>query len=656
MRNHLKNETSPYLLQHADNPVDWYPWGEAAFQKAKQEDKPIFLSIGYSTCHWCHVMERESFEDREIADLLNRYFISIKVDKEERPDIDNVYMAVCQAFPGSGGWPISIFMTAGQKPFFAGTYFPKNAQYGSPGLKELLSVIHEKWTDRRMELLRSAEEITAALNRRHPVSSDTKAFLPGKALALYKRHYDPAYGGFGSAPKFPSPHNLLFLLQQYEKYGSQEALDMAETTLRHMYAGGLFDHIGYGFCRYSTDRFFLIPHFEKMLNDNALLILTYCKAYELTGNMLYRQIAEKTASYILTEMAAPEGGFYSAQDADSEGEEGKYYAFRPEEIVRLFGQKDGAAFNKHYGITANGNFEGKSIPNLLSAKNLTESPFESLLPKLRAYRQSRSRLLTDDKILTAWNALMIAALCALYRCTHVSHYLEAAKKTVGFIEKQLSDGTALYVSFCKGKRSGKGFLDDYASYLFALLALYDATFDRHFLQRAEQILKQTVCLYYDEKDGGFYLYGKGQEQLLFRPKESYDGAAPSGNSLMAYNLVRFHWLGISPENGTLLQKQLAYLSGEAERYPAGYAMFLTALSDYLDPPAAITIVSNGEDLSELPPLIPSGAAVKVMEQETAEYRLQNGETAVYVCQNHTCLPPVSKKEWIAKQKTVRPAF
>lgn len=646
MSNHLNNQTSPYLLQHAENPVDWYPWSTEAFHKAKEEDKPIFLSIGYSTCHWCHVMAHESFEDDEIAQILNRYFVSIKVDKEERPDIDSIYMSVCQAFTGSGGWPMSIFMTAEQKPFFAGTYFPKTARYGSVGFRDLLLMIHEKWTENRDMLLQSADEVTALFHQQQGFPSSADESLLSSALQLYRKSYDDSYGGFGSAPKFPSPHNLLFLLQQHSKHGDSQALAMAEGTLQHMYAGGLFDHIGYGFCRYSTDRFYLIPHFEKMLYDNALLILAYCKAYDITQNSLYRQIAEQTAFYVLTEMKAPQGGFYSAQDADSDGEEGKFYAFLPDEITRLLGEKDGAAFNKYYGITSKGNFEGKSIPNLLQAKSLIDNPFDSFLPKIRDYRRNRASLNVDDKILTSWNALIIAALCALYRSCRAPQYLTAAKQAQRFVEDNLCDNTTLYVSFRNGMHSEKGFLDDYASYIFALLSLYDATLERLYLERAEQMVQKVILQYFDAERGGFYLYGPENETLIFRPKECYDGAIPSGNSLMAYNLVRLNELVPSEQIAKTLQRQLAYLSGQAEQYPAGYAMFLVALSDYLEPPATITVVRGADDLAALPFLVSSDTIIRVLEQETDEYKLLNGETTFYICQNHSCLPPISQRQWL----------
>ncbi len=351
MQNHLKDQTSPYLLQHADNPVDWYPWCMEAFEKAKTEDKPVFLSIGYSTCHWCHVMAHESFEDKEIAEILNRYFVSIKVDKEERPDIDSIYMSVCQAFTGSGGWPTTVFLTPEQKPFFAGTYFPKAAKYGRIGLKELLLAIREKWATERTALLESAEEVIAFLGKRRVTQRDVDWDLIDAAVKQYKQAFDAQFGGFGEAPKFPTPHNLLFLMRYYERNRKQSVMKMVQKTLLQMCHGGMFDHIGGGFSRYSTDRYFLVPHFEKMLYDNALLILAYTKAYQMTKTRIYREVAEKTAAYILREMTLPEGGFYSAQDADSEGVEGKYYLFEPAEIIEILGEKAGKAFNEYFDIS-----------------------------------------------------------------------------------------------------------------------------------------------------------------------------------------------------------------------------------------------------------------------------------------------------------------
>lgn len=640
MPNHLQHETSPYLLQHAENPVDWYPWGEEAFRRAKEEDKPVFLSIGYSTCHWCHVMARESFEDPETAALLNRWFISIKVDREERPDLDSVYMAVCQAFTGSGGWPASIFLTPEKRPFFAGTYFPKRRQGGMVSFEELLMLIHEKWERDRSALLGPSEQIMDLLSRPSTAEGRAKPELLEDAVQLYKRLFDRENGGFGGAPKFPSPHNLLFLLAYYRRRGNRECLEMAEQTLTQMVRGGLFDHIGGGFCRYSTDERFLVPHFEKMLYDNALLILAYCETYSITRKKLYLLAANRTADFVLREMTAPDGGFYSAQDADSDGVEGKYYLFTPKEIIRLLGPEQGEAFNRHFDITDAGNFEGKSIPNLLQSDPGDRS-FDGLLERVYEYRKSRFALRLDDKILTTWNGLMIAALCRLYQAGGEQKYLETAKRADRFLWEHLWDGGALHVSFRAGRRGEKGFLDDYAACLFAQLALYGATLEQTYLTRAEELCRDTLSRFQDAENGGFYLYGEDHEALILRPKDTYDGAMPSGNSLMAWNLVRLSQLVSEEAYGPLAERQLDFLAADAKQYPAGYAMFLLALLDRRDPPPKVTVVGPGKsEAGRLPLELPAEAAV-VLREPGEDYPLKSGKTTFYVCRGHSCLPPVN---------------
>lgn len=640
MSNRLQYETSPYLIQHKDNPVDWYPWCKEAFRRAKADDKPIFLSIGYSSCHWCHVMAHESFEDQEIADLLNKYFISIKVDREERPDIDSVYMSVCQAFTGSGGWPTSIFMTADQKPFFAGTYFQKNGRGGMMGLKELLIAIHEMWTTNRHELLRESEEIIKHLNKSDTKSEAADIQILDSAVALYERIYDRKYGGFGKAPKFPTPHNIIFLLSYYERFGKAECLEMAEHTLLQMYRGGMFDHVGFGFCRYSTDARFLVPHFEKMLYDNALLILAYCKAYAVTKKTLYLKIAEKTADYILREMTAPYGGFYSAQDADSDGEEGKYYLFTPDEIISVLGKLDGEAFNRHFDISDKGIFEGKSIPNILNS-DWTDESFETLLPQIYNYRKERNALHLDDKILTAWNGLMIAAMCELYRAGGKSVYIELAKNADAFILKNLYENGILFVSFKDGKNGVEGFLDDYAGFIFAQLSLYQATLEQEYLERAK-LMCENVLKKFSDDAGGFYLYSNDSETLIVRPRETYDGAIPSGNSLMAYNLVRLSLITSDESYASMVERQLNYIAADASHYPPGYAMFLTALLEYSYPPTKVTVVLDDQtDKNDIPIGFSTDTIVTLLQQPTEEYPLKNAKTTFYVCHEHSCMPPVN---------------
>ncbi len=639
MSNRLAKETSPYLLQHKENPVDWYPWGDEAFERAKKEDKPIFLSIGYSACHWCHVLAHESFEDEEIAELLNKYFISIKVDKEERPDIDSVYMAVCQAFTGGGGWPTSIFMTAEQKPFFAGTYFPKTSRGGMIGFRELLLAIHEKWVSDRNMLLRDSEKIIQHLNSTKCASDIADIDLTHLAVSQYQHIYDEKHGGFGRAPKFPTPHNLLFLLNYYDRNQTPSCLHMAENTLMQMYRGGMFDHIGFGFCRYSTDKRFLVPHFEKMLYDNALLLLAYCKAYSVTKKEIYLDIAEKTASYILREMTSDEGGFYSSQDADSEGEEGKYYLFTPDEITKILGDTDGARFNRHYDITDMGNFEGKNIPNLLKS-DPSDKSFEPYLSILDDYRKKRYSLHRDEKILTSWNGLMIAAMCELYLASSNEIYLSAAQNADSFIQKYLCDGDTLYVSYHREKRGVRGFIDDYAAYIFAQLSLCRATLKGEYLERVKSLCDKVI-LDFGDNSGGFYLYGKGHEELILRPKETYDGAIPSGNSLMAYNLVRLSFFIDEERYKAAADRQLDFLAQSAAQYPTNHAMFLTALLEHDQPPMKVTaVLDNQTDKNSLLLELPQDAII-VLKNPTKDYPLKNGKTTYYVCKGRSCLPPTN---------------
>lgn len=641
MSNHLKNATSPYLLQHAENPVDWYPWCEEAFERAREENKPIFLSVGYSTCHWCHVMAHESFEDRATAEILNKYFISVKVDREERPDIDSVYMTVCQAFTGSGGWPMSIFMTWDKKPFLAGTYFPVRPRHGMPGFSDLLKAVAAQWNGRRDELLDSARRIVAQLRQTEAVSEnmDTEN-LCGRAVQMFFDSFDSVWGGFGSAPKFPVPHNLLFLTLYTGQKDNPGALKMVEKTLTQMQKGGIFDHIGYGFSRYSTDQYYLAPHFEKMLYDNALLIMAYASVYVITQNRLYLDTAEKTAQYVLREMTSPDGGFYSAQDADSEGVEGKYYTFTLDEIIDILGRERGGQFSETFDITAEGNFEGVNIPNLLKS-NALDADFGAEIPRLYDYRKNRSRLHLDDKILISWNSMMIAALSLLYRASRNGKYLQSAVSAQTFLEGNLSEGLRLSTSWRDGKASQKGFLDDYGFYVAALMELYHSTLDRAYLEKAERLCGEAVRRFADEKNGGFYLADLADTELFMNPKESYDGAIPSGNSVMAYNLVRLYQLTGKEEYGELAEKQLRYMSAQAQDYPAGHSMFLLAKLIYDNPPDHIVIaLKNRADLEKIKERLPLLANVIAVSQ-CREYPLINDRTTFYICKNHTCLAPTN---------------
>lgn len=641
MSNNLKNATSPYLLQHAENPVDWFPWCDEAFEKARQEDKPVFLSIGYSTCHWCHVMAHESFEDKATAEILNKYFISIKVDREERPDVDSVYMSVCQAFTGSGGWPMSIFVTWDKKPFLAGTYFPARAQYGMPGFPELLKAVANQWGSRREALLQSADQVIAHLKKPDFCSHGLEeGDLARKAVEMFFHGFDSINGGFGAAPKFPVPHNLLFLMLYAKQNKNPDVLEMVEKTLLQMRKGGIFDQIGYGFSRYSTDEFFLAPHFEKMLYDNGMLIISYAAAYDLTKDQVYLDTATKTAWYVIREMVSPDGGFYSAQDADSEGVEGKYYTFTLSEITNILGEEKGKRFAETFDITEGGNFDGVSIPNLLKSNDLN-SDFSDEAKKLYVYRKKRSDLHLDDKILTSWNSMMIAAMCVLYRVSGNERFLHIAEKAKIFIEKNLCEDTCLYSSWRNGKRSKKGFLDDYGFYIAALMELYHSTLDRGYLRQAKQFCQEAVKRFADKKNGGFFLSDAGSTELFMNPKETYDGAIPSGNSMMAYDFVRLYQLTEEEEYRELAEKQISYMAGHVQDYPAGYSMFLLAKLMYENPPEHIVIsLKNSRDLEKIKEKLPLLANVMAVS-ESARYPLLHDRTTYYVCRNHNCLAPVN---------------
>ncbi len=648
MSNQLANETSPYLLQHAENPVNWYPWCEEAFTQAKLQNKPIFLSIGYSTCHWCHVMAHESFENDETAEILNKHFISIKVDREERPDIDSVYMSVCQAFSGSGGWPMSIFMTWDKKPFFAGTYFPPHSRYGIPSFLQLLSNISKQWDSNRAKLLAPAEEVIEYLKntdgaQRQKHDND----LIQRAVQIFENTFDSYYGGFGDAPKFPTPHNLLFLMLYAKQNNTSNTLEMVEKTLLQMRKGGIFDHIGYGFSRYSTDKYYLVPHFEKMLYDNALLIMAYVSAYCITQNNIYIETAKKTAEYILKEMTSECGGFYSAQDADSEGVEGKYYTFSLEEIIDVLGETRGKAFAEVFDITEEGNFESVNIPNLLKSNDL-RAEFEDEIKKLYGYRKKRFKLHLDDKVLLSWNSMMIVAMSMLYRVTRNDEYLNAAKKAQEFIENNMSEGAKLCTSFRNGKCTKNAFLDDYSFYITALMELYNSTLEAIYLQKAEEFTEITVRLFMDNKNGGFFLSDLNSAELFINPKETYDGAIPSGNSVMAYNLVRLYQITENDKYKELFEKQKKFMCAKSCEYPSGNSMFLIALLLYEDYIPHITIaLEKDADLSQIAENLPFIANISVVT-ENERYPLLNKKTTFYVCKNRNCLPPTNDVECIKK--------
>ncbi|NLL45275.1 MAG: thioredoxin domain-containing protein [Clostridiales bacterium] len=668
--NRLIKEKSPYLLQHAQNPVDWFPWGEEAFAKAKAEDKPIFLSIGYSTCHWCHVMSQESFEDDEVAKILNRDFVSVKLDREERPDVDSVYMSACQIMTGSGGWPLTIIMTPDKKPFYADTYLPKTSRYGKVGLIDLLEEVVKQWQSNRKRLTEAGDEITDYLGR---ISGNAREGEPSKKLIAsaiegYRRAFDPKWGGFGGAPKFPTPHNLIFLLRYSRLEGDSEARKMAEETLEHMYRGGIFDHIGGGFSRYSTDERWLVPHFEKMLYDNALLTYAYLEAFSLTGRRLYREAVEKTLDYVLRELTDPGGGFYCGQDADSEGVEGKYYVFKPGEVKEVLGKTEGEVFCRRFGISEDGNFEGKSIPNLIGNSFFEDESDEIrvLCKKLYEYRLRRTSLHKDDKILTSWNALMISAFARAALFLDNDSYLQAAKNAEAFISEKLTDDSGrLLIRWREGEAANLGQLDDYSFYALSLLELYDATFEASYLKKALSIVREMIRLFEDPENGGYYMYASDSEQLISRPKEVYDGAMPSGNSAAALVLNRLALLTGDGKLNEAADRQLRFISGSVGGYPTGHGFALLALTSSLYQSSELICASSGRDAPEelieflrkrsYPNLT---TLVKTAENEpilseilpfSAEYPIPENGSLYYLCRNRSCSSPTESIKELESQ-------
>ncbi len=590
------HEKSPYLLQHAYNPVDWFPWSDEAFEKAKSEDKPIFLSIGYSTCHWCHVMERESFEDEEVSDFLNKHFVAIKVDREERPDIDHIYMTVCQAITGHGGWPLSVFLTPDKKPFYAGTYFPKNDRMGMVGFITLLKRISDAWNKNHDTLLESSDQII------NIVESQSDVF-PGEvgmetlhaAFRDFEKDFDSIYGGFGSAPKFPTPHNLYFLLRYWYITKNESALKMVEKTLDSMHRGGIYDHIGFGFSRYSTDRKWLVPHFEKMLYDNALLAIAYVEAFQATKKSEYAEIANQIFAYVLRDMTSPEGAFYSAEDADSEGVEGKFYVWTPAEVNKVLGEEAGIKFCTLYDITERGNFEGKSIPNLLKSRLSPEDRqfAEECRQKLFEYREKRIHPHKDDKILTAWNGLMIAALSIGGRVLGNRDYIDAAAKAADFIlQKMVREDGRLLARYRDGHAAYPAYLDDYSFLVWGLIELYQATYRTEYLRHALRLNDDMVRLFLDEKEGGLFIYGSDSEQLISRPKELYDGATPSGNSVSTMNFLKLARLAGRTDLEDLAQQQFYTFGGSLNAVPRAYAFMLSALGFALSGSTEVVLVEG----------------------------------------------------------------
>ena len=666
--NRLSKEKSPYLLEHAYNPVDWYPWGEEAFEAAKSEDKPIFLSIGYSSCHWCHVMRNESFEDESVALILNKWFICIKVDREERPDIDHVYMSFSQAMTGKGGWPLSIFMTWDQKPFYAATYIPKENNYGLLGFIALASTIHEIWEKERERILSSSDDTVRVLEE--SIMASSKEELEKRVLTdCYEDlvvQYDAEYGGFGKSPKFPTPHSLLFLLRWWKETKNPSILEIVERTLQGMYSGGIFDHIGYGFSRYSVDEKWLVPHFEKMLYDNALLAKVYTEAFQATGRHLYKEVAEKVIDYVLRALKSPEGGFYSSEDADSEGEEGKFYSWSREEILTILGEKDGHWFAAVYGVTEEGNFEGKNILNLIGndyEELMTEAMRKRLSEarkKMFEVREKRVHPHQDDKILTSWNGLMIGTLAYAGRTFRNEKYLMAAKDAAKFVLSKVVDSEGRLLAYYRdGEAKLPGYLDSYSFFISGLLELHQATMEDEYLKLAIQYTEEMLRLFLDEKTGDFYLNSKESEKLVVEAKDLFDSAIPSGNSVAAMNLMVLYSITENMKYHEYAKKLFESHGKSVREQPSGFTYLLSAFIPYVNGTRSLVIAGDrtGEETQKMLELL-FGAYLPMMtvlvqdnDEEKEKGRLFapgkgpiDGRTTAYICRNFTCEQGITSLE------------
>jgi hypothetical protein len=677
--NRLIHEKSPYLLQHADNPVDWYPWGPEAFARAARENKPVFLSIGYSTCHWCHVMAHESFEDNDVAAILNKDFICIKVDREERPDIDSIYMSVCQMMTGKGGWPLTVFLTPEKKPFFTGTYLPRESRFGMTGLTELLPLITRSWQERCKDLVASAEEIAAALHQEQESHDDD---IP--AISLLHQGYeelvlrfDAEYGGFGRAPKFPTPHTLLFLLRFWKRTGNTRALTMVEKTLGAMRSGGIFDQVGGGFHRYSTDAQWRVPHFEKMLYDQALLVMAYTEAYQATHNPAFRKTAEEIISYVFRDLTSPEGAFFSAEDADSAGGEGAFYLWTSGETEEILGKDDAIVAARVFGITPAGNYQDaasgtgqnilyrkKSIAEMASSSGIPETDLEIRLESIRARlftaRELRSRPSLDDKVLTDGNGLFIAALAQAARTFGNEMYLAAARRAMQFVLTRMRtpDGGLLH-RYRDGEPAIPAFGDDYAFSIKALLELYESTFEPVYLSSARDLNAWFLAHFRDEVQGGFFTIADTAEILLVRKKEIYDGAIPSCNSVAFENLVRLAHLTGDTSYEQRASEIFRCFAAPVHQSPSAHAWFLCALDSAIGPVQDVVIVGerHADDTRAMIKVLWDHYLPRVMiiYRPTGEddllltslapfiqnLKVKGGKTTAFICTGHTCSLPIA---------------
>lgn len=679
--NRLIQEKSPYLLQHAHNPVDWFPWAEEAFEKARKENKPIFLSIGYATCHWCHVMERESFENDSVAAYLNEHFVSIKVDREERPDVDMIYMTAVQSMTGQGGWPLTVFLNHELEPFFGGTYFPPQNAHGRPGFPYLLKQINEAWQNKRIEIENYGNRLRDVLNQEAGKNSENLnknySSILDSAYQTFSKQYDSRYGGFGTAPKFPRPMDIQFLLRYFKATQNQNALDMAIFTLNKMAAGGMYDQIGGGFHRYSTDERWLVPHFEKMLYDNALLVLAYTEAFQVTKEKNYKKVVHEILEFISREMTDEQGGFFSAQDADSEGEEGKFYVWSDSELKGLFTKKEHEISSLHFGFSDLGNFEHRtnilcqqmSIEEVAKRVNFSKEEVADVLKKaqrkLFQVRNKRIKPITDDKVLTSWSALMISAFTKAYAVFQKPEYLNSAVKALDFILNEMKKANILLHRYRDGEASIEGFLEDYAFLIQALIDCYEVTFDLNYLKEALTLLEKTNELFYDETNGGYFFSTENRKNNLVRMKDSYDGAVPSGNSIMTLNLFRLAEYTMDDSLRILAERTIGNFSDFIEHSPLSFAQMLIALDFKERSVKEIVLVKPNDETNNLfldtlqNQFYPNRVIAQLSENNQTEWqklipwtenrKLIEGKVTAYVCQNFTCQLPTTDVDEFLKQ-------
>ncbi|HEV7699701.1 MAG TPA: thioredoxin domain-containing protein [Pyrinomonadaceae bacterium] len=656
--NRLINETSPYLLQHAHNPVDWYPWGEEAFEKARDEDKPVLVSIGYSACHWCHVMEHESFEDDDVARVMNENFVNIKVDMEERPDVDQIYMNFVQVTTGRGGWPMNVFLTPDKRPFFGGTYFPPAPRYGMPGWTQVLLSIAESYRERREELEHSANEIVGELRRMTIVEPGGLSHdLLDAAFASFSRSFDSVNGGFGGAPKFPPAMSLEFLLRYHKRTGNERALEMVTKTLDKMALGGIYDQLGGGFHRYAVDAIWLAPHFEKMLYDNAQLARVYLHAYQVTGNEFYRRIVDEILDYVRREMLDESGGFYSTQDADSEGVEGKFFVWTPEEIAEILGEDEARDFCEFFDVSAAGNFEGKNILNVKqpTADEVIPAKFDDARRKLFEARSKRIKPNRDEKVLTAWNGLMMSALADAANVLDNSEYLENARRNADFIFREMYSDGRLSRTWKGGLAKLNAYVEDYANVADALIEVYQATGEVEQLKRARDLADTMITEFWDEENGGFFFTSNDHEELVVRNKDFYDNATPSGNSVAADVLLRLAKLTGDTRYERFATTVLRLTASQVRRYAQGFGRSLSAMEFALGETKEIAVI--GPRVNDLERLVaesylpnavvalsqnPQSDAAVVPLLEGRE--MVDGVPTAYVCEDFVCQRPVTHVE------------